>query len=215
MVHPSTELRCVNDRIGNGVYAMTMIPRGTIIWTLCASDKLFTEQQVREMPQEYQNYLATYAYINAEGLYVLCCDNGRYMNHCCEPTNLGIGENVEIAVRDILPGEQVTCEYGTLNLNGTLECHCGSPRCRGIIRSDDVMRYGAEWDAIVRLALPFGLQVPQPLFPFVAEADAMLSIMRGESPLPSHTLNFHATNNGGRVEHASARRLWSLPERAD
>ena len=41
------------------------------------------------MPREYQKYLATYAYIDDDGLYALCFDNGRYMNHSCEPTSLG------------------------------------------------------------------------------------------------------------------------------
>jgi len=36
VMDPNTELCFVNDSIGNGVFATTMIPRGTIIWTLCA-----------------------------------------------------------------------------------------------------------------------------------------------------------------------------------
>ena len=196
MMHPNTELRFVNDGIGNGVFATTMIPHGTIIWTLCASDKLFTEQQVREMPQEYQDYLATYAYIDDDGLYVLCFDNGRYMNHSCEPASLGIGRYFEIAVRDIFPGDEMTCEYGTLNMNDPLECHCGSPRCRGIIHGDDYLRYGIDWDSHVREALPFGLQVPQPLFPFIEDVDELLSIMRGDLPFPSLAQKYHAKKNG-------------------
>lgn len=37
MIHPDTELRFINEKIGYGVVALKLIPRGTITWAL---DKL-------------------------------------------------------------------------------------------------------------------------------------------------------------------------------
>ena len=34
MIHPSTELRFINDEIGYGVVATRFIPKGTIVWAL-------------------------------------------------------------------------------------------------------------------------------------------------------------------------------------
>lgn len=50
------------------------------------------------------------------GLYVLCADDARYMNHSDDPAARGdYGADpvfgVDIAVRDIEPGEELTCDY--------------------------------------------------------------------------------------------------------
>src|SRR5262249_34931847 len=60
----------------------------------------------------------------------------RYVNHSCSP-NLFIrvyGTRVEFyALRPIVPGEELTCDYGNTHHNGTLKCRCGARSCRGLI----------------------------------------------------------------------------------
>ena len=131
MIHPDTELRFISDAIGYGVFATRPIPRGTVVWTLCRFDRIFTPAEAAALLPAYQQVLARYGYIDAAGDYVLCWDAGRYVNHGCEPSMLGVGAEVEIAVRDIQTGDHVTCEYGGLNLTNPMPCRCGSPRCRG------------------------------------------------------------------------------------
>src|SRR5438876_465509 len=60
------------------------------------------------------------------------------INHSCEP-NAGFvtGEPALFALRDIAAGEQIGWDYSTsISENGwTLECCCGAPTCRRMIRS--------------------------------------------------------------------------------
>lgn len=57
----------------------------------------------------------------------------RYINHSCTPNAYMriLGRRVEFyALRTIRPGEEVTCNYGETQHNGTLPCRCGGGRCR-------------------------------------------------------------------------------------
>ena len=76
---------------------------------------------------------------------------------------------------------------GLLNLEGG--CECCSPRCRLLIPPEDLMTFGDEWDRIV--AEPFSLipSVPQPLWPFVDERDAVVQALARRAPA-SITRNF-------------------------
>ncbi len=60
------------------------------------------------------------------------------INHSCEP-NAGFvtGEPALFSLRDIGVGEQIAWDYSTsiAEAGWTLECLCGSPKCRGVIRS--------------------------------------------------------------------------------
>ncbi|HJQ60149.1 MAG TPA: SET domain-containing protein, partial [Vineibacter sp.] len=140
MIHPATELRYIGPEIGYGVVALEPIPRGTVLWVLCQLDLVLNAQQMAAFGAQYQPILDRYAYIDSAGRHILCWDAGRYINHSCDPAMLGVGGEVEIAVRDIAQGEELTCEYATLNIAAPMPCRCGSPHCRGTIDSDDLTR---------------------------------------------------------------------------
>jgi hypothetical protein len=212
VIHPHTELRFINEEIGYGVFATQLIPCGTITWTLCEFDRVFTPFQVAAMSAAYRDILANYSYIDAHGNFVLCWDLGRYVNHSCHPTSLGVGSDLEMAVRDVAPGEQLTSEYGTLNLTTSLPCRCGSHNCRGLIRGDDVLRYGRQWDTLVRRALPRIMAVPQPLWPFLKEQEALAAILHRKAKLPSH-LTYYCRQTAASAPSDGVRRkgLWHLP----
>ena len=60
----------------------------------------------------------------------------RYINHSCSPnTYMRISQGrVEFyALRDILTGEEVTCNYGLTHHEGQRLCTCGSVKCQGRI----------------------------------------------------------------------------------
>src|SRR5262249_25238227 len=142
MIHPDTELRFIDREVGHGVFATRFIPRGTITWALDEFDQLLAPAQVAALAPAQRAQVEEYAYVDARGNYVLCWDLGRYVNHGCDPTSRGIGPAFEIAVRDIQPGEQLTSDYAELNITAAFRCRCGSPRCRGVIRADDLLRHG-------------------------------------------------------------------------
>jgi SET domain-containing protein len=60
----------------------------------------------------------------------------RYVNHSCSPNTFmrRCRGRVEFyALRQIMPGEELTCDYGETHHAGKLACRCGSAGCRGHI----------------------------------------------------------------------------------
>jgi hypothetical protein len=190
VIHPDTELRFVNADIGYGVFATRVIPKGTITWVRDRLDQAMTAAEIERLPPVYHELVLKYSFIDARGLFVLCWDHARFINHSCEPTCLSAGYDFELAVRDIAAGEELTDDYGTLNLEYGFACRCGSPRCRGEINPRDLLTMAAEWDRAV--AGPFGLMpsVPQPLWPFLEEREAVEAALSGRAPIASISRNF-------------------------
>ena len=64
-----------------------------------------------------------------------------YTNHSCDP-NLAIqGQIVLVAMRDIATGDELTIDWATTDdLDYVMDCHCGSPRCRGTVTGKDWMK---------------------------------------------------------------------------
>ena len=61
-------------------------------------------------------------------------DPMRYTNHSCAPNaRLCIRQGrVEFyALRPIVPGEEITVDYGETHHEGRLSCRCGAPGCKG------------------------------------------------------------------------------------
>lgn len=187
VIHPDTELRRIDDAIGHGVFAVRLIPKGTITWALDYLDHVIEPARARELPAVYQPIIDRYAFWDAEGRHVLCWDHGRFVNHACDATSLPLGSVCEIAVRDILPGEQVTSDYVTLNLVEEMTCRCGSPRCRGVMRPADLPRYVADIDATIRDVAPGLGKVAQPVLAYMIERDKARfeAIAAGRAPVPS------------------------------
>ena len=164
MIHPDVELRFLRDEVGYGLVAKRFIPKGTFTWVQCALEQVFDASTYAAFPAAYRPYLEKYTYSTRSGDRILCCDIGRYINHSCEPNTLTLPEaEVEVAVRDIFPGDEVTDDYGTLNLTHPLVCCCGARRCRGVIRGDDSARLQPLWERAVAEARRHSEACEQPL----------------------------------------------------
>lgn len=164
MIHPDTELRFINEHIGYGVVALKRIPQGTITWALDKLDRIFTPQDVRGMDQLYQKVLDKYTYRNARGNYVLCWDNARFVNHSSRANCLTTAYEFEIAIRDIEAGEELTDDYGYLNLEEPFHVIPEPGVNRTVVYPDDLLRFYPEWDEKLLKSFPKILQVNQPLF---------------------------------------------------
>ena len=60
----------------------------------------------------------------------------RYTNHSCRPNavlRIRQGRVEFYAMRDIAPGEEITCGYGESHHEGRLECRCGAAGCAGTL----------------------------------------------------------------------------------
>ena len=184
MIHPDTELRHVDDTIGYGLFATRFIPRGTFTWVHDDLDQIIDPQLQHRLPAELAALLYKYSYLEPRGR-VLCWDHGRFVNHSCVPNCRSTGFDLEIAVRDIHPGDQVTDDYGSLNVDYEFECRCGSPACRGTIRAADIVLYGDAWDREAVDAFRLAAAVGQPLWPLLREKTDIERAFRGEIPVPS------------------------------
>lgn len=167
MIHPSTELRLVNSQIGLGVYATSLIPKGTLVYVKDALEIEIPPDSPLLQDANLFRVIDCYSYLDARGVRVMSWDIGKHVNHSCRPNTLTTGYGFEIALRDIQPGEQVTDDYGLFNLEWELACACGEPECRGSIHRRDFERYAPMWDAWAREALSCFGAVDQPLLPFV------------------------------------------------
>ena len=116
----------------------------------------------------------------------------RYINHSCDPVMVAIGNEIEIAVRDIAAGDQLTCEYATLYPTAMMECRCGSSGCRGGVGLDDLAALLPELDRKGATALTSARSVPQPLLPFVRDAGRFLDWVDGRADRP----NRHGRSTG-------------------
>lgn len=152
MIHPKTELRFISDEIGYGVVATDFIPAGTITWVLDKLDREFTPSEVQIMDQLYKDILEVYSYRNRYGNYVLCWDNGRFVNHSFNSNCFTTAYDFEIAIRDIHPGEQLTDDYGYLNISEPFRAAPEGTK-RRVVYPDDLLRYGNIWDK--KLKVPF------------------------------------------------------------
>jgi hypothetical protein len=78
---------------------------------------------------------------------------------------MSTGYGFEIAIRDILPGEQITDEYGLFNLTEPMNIACGKEGCRGTLMPSDFDHYYLDWDAKVSKSIQHLFDVAQPLYP--------------------------------------------------
>ncbi len=186
MIHPHTELQFISAEIGHGVVATQFIPAGTITWVLDKLDREFTPTQFKRLGNLYQEILETYSFRNAHGNFVLCWDHGRFVNHSFKSNCLSTPYDFEIAIRDIQPGEELTDDYGYLNVSAPFKPTNEGTK-RRIVYPDDLKNYYKIWDKKIAEAFPKIQEVAQPLSAIIPpkihkEIDWVLS---GKKPLAS------------------------------
>lgn len=166
MLHPDTELRFINDAVGYGIVAKKLIPKGTITWVQDDLDQIVTPAQANELQPEVREFLEKYSFTNSLGNYVLCWDNAKFINHSFNPSCMSTAYDFEIALRDIHPGEQLTDDYGYLNVEEPFDA-VDEGTDRKAVLPDDLLKHYAEWDAMIEQRLSDIQKVNQPLLPFI------------------------------------------------
>jgi hypothetical protein len=92
----------------------------------------------------------------------LCWDIGRYVNHSFNSNCLSTAYDFEIAIRDIQPGEELTDDYGYLNIEQPFRGKDEGTK-RKVVYPDDLVRYHKVWDKKISQIIPFVPQVDQAL----------------------------------------------------
>lgn len=192
MIHPKTELKYINNEIGYGVVATDFIPAGTITWVLDKLDREFSPPEFQAMEPIYQNILDTYTYRNNKGNFVLCWDNGRYVNHSFNSNCLSTAYDFEISIRDIHPGEQLTDDYGYLNLPCSFRGVDEGTR-RKVVYPDDLTKYYKVWDKKVLKVFGRIILNEQPLKVLIQDSlwKKIHQIAQGNEPMDSILNNYY------------------------
>jgi SET domain-containing protein len=103
---------------GLGLFAKLPIQKGAVVWKFVPRiDALLTKEEVNALPTITRELCLRYAYyVPVTGKYVLCGDDARFVNHSDTPNTAGAypeGDpyGIDIAIRDIDAGEEITCDY--------------------------------------------------------------------------------------------------------
>jgi hypothetical protein len=175
MIHPKTELRFISEEIGYGVFATENLPVGTITYVKDSLESIISPTDYLMHSPEVKAVIDKYSYIDQDGNRIVSWDFAKYVNHCCNCNTMSTGYGFEIAIRDILKGEQITDEYGIFNLEYEMEVQCGSKNCRKILGPNDFDNLHQNWDNKIQIALPHLFSVEQPLMTFI-DAETRLAL---------------------------------------
>ncbi|HEY1169832.1 MAG TPA: SET domain-containing protein [Verrucomicrobiae bacterium] len=102
---------------GMGLFASEPIPRGTPFWRFEPGfDQIISPERLLKLPLLAQQHIRWFAYVSqTDAHYILSGDFCCFMNHSVNP-NTGAPSSGQlpvttIALRDIVLGEELTCDY--------------------------------------------------------------------------------------------------------
>lgn len=195
-MHPDTEIQFINEEMGYGVVATKLIPKGAITWVQDELDQVYTPGQVEKMQPLSRQMLDKYSFRNNKGNFILCWDLSKYVNHSFKSNCLSTAYDFEIAIRDIFPGEELTDDYGYLNVTEAFRAKNEGTE-RSTVFPDDLVHFHKEWDMQLEEAFKYMEEAKQPLMALVsAEIQHKLKrIIKGEETADS-ILNLYFQEKG-------------------
>ena len=108
---------------GLGCFTNERINTGQLVWKFDERlDRRLPAADLAALPQPAQDFLLMYAnreIYRGQDVFTLCGDHARHMNHSDEANLVSTGPELEldVAVRDIEIGEELTCNYNEFDLN--------------------------------------------------------------------------------------------------
>ena len=140
----AVEIRFVDEGIGCGVFSVGFVEKGTLLW-IPSMVKKYSPKETSDILQSMskngtQEWLRQ-AFVLANEPDFLCVnvdDDGRYVNHSSNP-NSGFASALLpcVALRDILAGEEITCDYAGLGSPQWYKTLCDE---YGVLPTDEVAR---------------------------------------------------------------------------
>lgn len=124
------------SRIGQGLFAVSDIPKNQIVFEVVGSYKLGDEEE--KMSAKTRNNLFRFGkdnYISPDG------NIGDFLNHSCNPNAFVIKKSNKLfikSLRKIKKDEEVVIDYSTILASDdiwTMKCRCRSDNCRGVVKT--------------------------------------------------------------------------------
>jgi SET domain-containing protein len=148
---------------GKGLFAKSLIKKGEVVWAdqdCMGHGKLLNQEQISALPKPDRLRYLHFAYQVSDSVWLGTFDNEEanqdasyFWNHSCDPTTWFVTDELMEASRDILPGEEITFDYGTMYtiewpdleerkiaMPQTIKCLCGTKACRGRVSAEDWKR---------------------------------------------------------------------------
>lgn len=110
---------------GRGIFTINFIPKSAVFYKVPLDS-------VHSAPRSHCARVGEDRYVN-DGKVL------NWVNHSCDPNaRLDIAEEEPrlIALKDIQPNEEITCDYNLTEMGGVkIKCECGKGNCRGYFLS--------------------------------------------------------------------------------
>jgi len=132
-----------NPSKGFGLYAAKFIPAGTTVCIWGGDVLNFAALKARDpVHQMHSVQIDDELYLVPNG----APEFPDLLNHSCDP-NTGVkGQIMVVAMRDIMPGDELCFDYATTDGSqyDEFNCACGSHLCRGKVTGNDWMNAGLQ-----------------------------------------------------------------------
>lgn len=106
---------------GLGLFADEHLTAGQPIWRYTPGwDVIFSEDEVKKLPDTARDMVLHYGYQESLGIYILNLDDARFYNHANNPNTVSLrvdGADCFVAARAIEVGEELTCDYRPFDLD--------------------------------------------------------------------------------------------------
>ena len=167
MIHPATALQWISNEVGFGVVATELLPMGTITVAPDPLDLRLTRAELERLPEQVRAQAWHFMYLSADERFVLAWDHARYINHSCDANTMLSEAGLEVAVRDIQRGEELTTEYALLRPQEALVHRCPKGACRGVVEVGERERVYPLCEPKLKVALERAPRLSQPLAPLI------------------------------------------------
>ncbi len=125
-----------------GVFALKAIKKAEVISVY--GGHIITQKEYNKLAKTCFRCIHDYAIKVADGFYLVSSKGGRledddFFNHSCNP-NVGIkGHLLMVAMRDILPKEELTYDYAMTDaaMDYAFKCNCQASNCRRVVSGSD------------------------------------------------------------------------------
>jgi SET domain-containing protein len=113
----------VSEIHGIGLFAAEYIPQGTMTWSFLEGFDLRLPRSIlSELSAPAREQFQKYSYFDSGSmLYELCSDDARFFNHSDTPNTGSLSDVIDIALSDIQPGDELTCDYRTFDAEWQLK----------------------------------------------------------------------------------------------
>ena len=114
---------------GVRLFAATELPAGTVVWEFDERvDWAIPPEDVARFPEPYRSRMRRYLYLDENGLYILCGDAAKFMNHSADPNCDDSDALHTVTRRAVRADEELTCDYAQFDAEsraGGLEFSAG------------------------------------------------------------------------------------------